>query len=889
MQIKLPTPNGFWVNICIVGVVSVLLTGLLASNVFAESLSTSPIVNPRPVRISDLLEHEDWGRALIDPTGRWLVVEQIPPYDQLSDYGIDDLQTFGRIMVTDLAGSAPLTPLFGHDPHAEYRIESFSPDGRWLAFYSINQGRVSLGACDMLSRKIRTFRNAPTVPQYERTPPVWISATEIIYAALSDARQPVPISARRYTGTRLFEAWNKTWAGKKPAVTEAFSRGDGGGTFREGLLLKASIINGTTKTLARGFYTNLRPSADGRFVAGLQLSEFAQPLPERSYPVEMRSRHSRLTIFDLHSERGQVVSSDLDVAPGSLEWSPTGEALAYFAWSASGKSETGLFYTYNTRTKEVLAWPHSGLNLASHGLSYWRRPEGVAWLNGKLAVAAYQNIKDESPHFNDRAFASRTGLDSGKADWFLLNGSGRVQNLTAEFGAVSTVPISVTAKGLYLLADGNVWQIGTDGRKNNLTRANGGGLVPVSHDYWRKSNDPNVALVAQEQNKFILISMAHDETAATFTAPSNRASLMAGTVRSKAALFRENTDEGTKLLLKRENGPKIEIGRLNRYLSNIAMPEWKTISYSVNGGRRLQSGILLPYGYTRSRRYPVVVDIYPYSNTGEAPNFTIGETVSFYALELLAAKGYIVLYASNPRSVDRTSNGAIAGMAESVLQGVDALVAQGYADPDRINLIGFSQGGFASLWLATETERFRTIVSVNGWADTASHYFGQGVLQTFYPDEFPLGAEFGRYEDTESSSFVGIGGTPWQDVGPYFQRSPVYRANRIKSPVLLINSDMDGFALNQYEMMFTALYRLRKEASLVTYRGEGHGPSSPANIRDFWYRMFSGFDEWSDISRDQQGNLVWDGDKVKSRNGSPPLKPENFARFDQMILKNTKR
>jgi hypothetical protein len=74
----------------------------------------------------------------------------------------------------------------------------------------------------------------------------------------------------------------------------------------------------------------------------------------------------------------------------------------------------------------------------------------------------------------------------------------------------------------------------------------------------------------------------------------------------------------------------------------------------------------------------------------------------------------------------------------------------------------------------------------------------------------------------------------------------------------------------------------------VRYWGEGHILESSANIRDMWHRVFAWFDEFLDISRDQQGNLVWGGAKVKSRNGSPLLKAEDFARFDDMILKSRK-
>lgn len=65
---------------------------------------------------------------------------------------------------------------------------------------------------------------------------------------------------------------------------------------------------------------------------------------------------------------------------------------------------------------------------------------------------------------------------------------------------------------------------------------------------------------------------------------------------------------------------------------------------------------------------------------------------------------------------------------------------------------------------------------------------------------------------------------------------------------------MDAW-LEQYKMMFTALYTHGKEAELRIYRGEGHAPSGPANIRDMWNRVFLWFDRYLKIRRDALGHL----------------------------------
>jgi dipeptidyl aminopeptidase/acylaminoacyl peptidase len=75
----------------------------------------------------------------------------------------------------------------------------------------------------------------------------------------------------------------------------------------------------------------------------------------------------------------------------------------------------------------------------------------------------------------------------------------------------------------------------------------------------------------------------------------------------------------------------------------------------------------------------------------------------------------------------------------------------------------------------------------------------------------------------------------------FLQNSPLARADHIQTPILLIDSDLEDDP-GEYEAMFTALNRLHRRAKLITYWGEGHGASSPANIRHAWESIFAWFD-----------------------------------------------
>jgi dipeptidyl aminopeptidase/acylaminoacyl peptidase len=132
---------------------------------------------------------------------------------------------------------------------------------------------------------------------------------------------------------------------------------------------------------------------------------------------------------------------------------------------------------------------------------------------------------------------------------------------------------------------------------------------------------------------------------------------------------------------------------------------------------------------------------------------------------------------------------------------------------------------------------------------------------------------------TESAQ-TGMGNPPWKDLGRYLRNSPIFTVDRVQTPLLIIQGDLDYVAVQQGEEFFVSLYRQGKRASFVRYWGEGHVLESPANIRDMWSRVYAWLDEFGDITRDASGSLVFEGGRVKSRSpkapetgATPPAKP----------------
>jgi dipeptidyl aminopeptidase/acylaminoacyl peptidase len=86
-----------------------------------------------------------------------------------------------------------------------------------------------------------------------------------------------------------------------------------------------------------------------------------------------------------------------------------------------------------------------------------------------------------------------------------------------------------------------------------------------------------------------------------------------------------------------------------------------------------------------------------------------------------------------------------------------------------------------------------------------------------------------------------MGAPVWDAAAKYVRNSPITYADRIDTPLMIVQGDMDFVPMQDGEAMFTRLWRMGKRVEFVRYWGEGHAFSSPANIRDEWRRQLAWF------------------------------------------------
>jgi dipeptidyl aminopeptidase/acylaminoacyl peptidase len=168
-----------------------------------------------------------------------------------------------------------------------------------------------------------------------------------------------------------------------------------------------------------------------------------------------------------------------------------------------------------------------------------------------------------------------------------------------------------------------------------------------------------------------------------------------------------------------------------------------------------------------------------------------------------------------------------------VLPGVQSVVDKGFVDENAIGIQGHSWGGYQIAYLVTQTNRFKAASAGALVSNMTSAYSGIR-WGTGLPRQF-------QYERGQSR----IGSNLWESPMRYVENSPVFMADRVKTPLLMLHNDADD-AVPWYQGIeyFLALRRLGKEVYMFNYNNEFHGLFRRSNQKDYTRRMQQFFDHY---------------------------------------------
>jgi dipeptidyl aminopeptidase/acylaminoacyl peptidase len=252
------------------------------------------------------------------------------------------------------------------------------------------------------------------------------------------------------------------------------------------------------------------------------------------------------------------------------------------------------------------------------------------------------------------------------------------------------------------------------------------------------------------------------------------------------------------------------------------------VRFKNTDGVPLSAMLIKPPNFDPGKKYPMIVYIYEtlsenvHRFVDPRPGHSIN--ASFYA-----SNGYLVLEPDIVYTIGHPGQSAL----KCVLPAIQSVVDKGFVDEKAIGIQGHSWGGYQIAYMITQTTRFRAASAGAPVANMTSAYsgirWGSGLPRQF------------QYEHTQSR----IGANLWEAPMLYLENSPVFRADQVQTPLIMIHNDADD-AVPWYQGIeyYLALRRLGKEAYLFSYNGEPHGLRKRQNQKDYTMRLQQFFDHF---------------------------------------------
>lgn len=270
-------------------------------------------------------------------------------------------------------------------------------------------------------------------------------------------------------------------------------------------------------------------------------------------------------------------------------------------------------------------------------------------------------------------------------------------------------------------------------------------------------------------------------------------------------------DQLDEVYLKSGDQPAVQLTHNTGQIRDWQVAQSEVIRWASKDGAEIEGILMKPVDYNPSRKYPLLVVIH-----GGPTGISLPSPVMSYVYPITQwlAKGALVLmpnyrgsagYGEAFRSLNVRNLGV--GDAWDVLSGVDYLIGKGMVNPDSMGSMGWSQGGYISAFLTTNTDRFKAISVGAGISDWMTYYVNTDI--------HPFTRQY-------------LKSTPWTDPDIYAMTSPITNISEARTPTLIQHGEFDRRVpiANGYEL-YQGLQDVGVPVKMMVYKGFGHGITKP--------------------------------------------------------------
>ena len=269
-------------------------------------------------------------------------------------------------------------------------------------------------------------------------------------------------------------------------------------------------------------------------------------------------------------------------------------------------------------------------------------------------------------------------------------------------------------------------------------------------------------------------------------------------------------------------GPAVQLTDANPWVGQeeVKLGKVESVRWTNSDGGTIEGVLTYPVDFQEGTQYPLIVN--PHGGPSGASMESFSSTNHMFA-----GNGFLVLQinfrgSSNYGQEHLNANQDNWGIRDydDIMTGVDYVIGQGWADPDRMVAYGWSYGGYMTFWMSTQTDRFKLISPGAGLSNLYS-----------------------MYSTTDIPAYLGwFFGTPWDNEDIYRQLSPIRHANKVTAKILIMHGANDERVPPEQAVEFyKALTDLGKDVSFVRYPRQGHGISEPRLAMDRLRRYVCAF------------------------------------------------